>query len=97
MPALKQRQDMPMICELPDRSYNVVAMAKLALSIVDTMLLYCKLMSSVKYIVQRLRLCSTDATAAFSTQQKDAATTLIWPLFASKVTTVNEYVASLNK
>jgi len=39
----------------------------------------------------------TDATAAFSTQQKDAATTLIWPLFASKVTTVNEYVASLNK
>jgi len=38
----------------------------------------------------------TDATAGFSTKLKDAATELIWPLFASKVMTVGEYVATLN-
>ncbi|RFU31607.1 hypothetical protein B7463_g4736, partial [Scytalidium lignicola] len=39
----------------------------------------------------------SDATAAFSTEQKNAATNIIWPLFASKVTTVNKYVASLQR
>ncbi|OCL08528.1 Isochorismatase hydrolase [Glonium stellatum] len=38
----------------------------------------------------------SDATAAFSIEQKKAATDIIWPLFASKVTTVDEYVAELN-
>ncbi|KAL7792556.1 Isochorismatase-like protein [Trichoderma ceciliae] len=37
----------------------------------------------------------SDATAAFSHEQKQAATDVPWPLFASKVTTVEQYVASL--
>ncbi|KAH8593474.1 Isochorismatase-like protein [Bisporella sp. PMI_857] len=37
----------------------------------------------------------TDATAAFSTEQKDAATNLIWPLFANEVTTVAKWKATL--
>ncbi|PQE26327.1 isochorismatase hydrolase protein [Rutstroemia sp. NJR-2017a BBW] len=38
-----------------------------------------------------------DATAGFSTKQKDAATELIWPLFANSVLTVDEWKKSLVK
>lgn len=38
-----------------------------------------------------------DCTAGFSIQQKQAATDLIWPLFANKVTTVEEWADSLGK
>ncbi|PON24969.1 hypothetical protein TGAM01_v206050 [Trichoderma gamsii] len=37
----------------------------------------------------------SDATASFTHEQKHAATEVAWPLFASKVVTVEEYVASL--
>ncbi|KAI5474366.1 hypothetical protein MNV49_003490 [Pseudohyphozyma bogoriensis] len=37
----------------------------------------------------------SDATAGFSTEQKDAATNLIWPLFANRVLTTDEWVATL--
>ncbi|KAK5160870.1 hypothetical protein LTR04_004423 [Oleoguttula sp. CCFEE 6159] len=37
----------------------------------------------------------TDATAAFSTEQKNAATNIIWPLFAQKVTTTAAWTAGL--
>jgi len=37
-----------------------------------------------------------DATAGFSIEQKEAATELIWPLFAHKVMTVAEWVATLS-
>jgi nicotinamidase-related amidase len=36
-----------------------------------------------------------DATAGFTTEQKDAATELIWPLFANKVMTVKDWIESL--
>jgi hypothetical protein len=39
----------------------------------------------------------SDATAGFSSEMKTAATDLIWPLFASRVMTVNEFVATLEK
>jgi hypothetical protein len=39
----------------------------------------------------------TDATAGFSKAQKDAATDLIWPLFAHEVTQVGKWVESLEK
>ncbi|KAF2424924.1 Isochorismatase hydrolase [Tothia fuscella] len=39
----------------------------------------------------------TDATAAFTKEQKDAATNIVWPLFASKLTTVGEYIQSLKQ
>jgi nicotinamidase-related amidase len=38
-----------------------------------------------------------DTTAGFTTEQKDAATELIWPLFANKVTTVREWVEGLGE
>jgi len=37
----------------------------------------------------------SDATAGWSTKVKDAATELIWPLFASRVMTVGEFIATL--
>ena len=40
---------------------------------------------------------STDATAAFTKEQKTAATDVVWPLFASKLATVGEYVKSLEQ
>ncbi|KAJ9608705.1 hypothetical protein H2200_006476 [Cladophialophora chaetospira] len=39
----------------------------------------------------------SDGTAGFSTAQKDAATQLIWPLFANKITTVHEWAQSLQE
>jgi len=36
-----------------------------------------------------------DATAGWSTEQKDAATELIWPLFANEVKTVGEWQKTL--
>jgi hypothetical protein len=39
----------------------------------------------------------SDATAGFSTELKTAATDLIWPLFASKVMTVDEFAATLGE
>jgi hypothetical protein len=39
----------------------------------------------------------TDATAGFNTEQKNAATDLIWPLFAHEVTTVKKWAAGLKK
>lgn len=36
-----------------------------------------------------------DATAGWTTEQKDAATELIWPLFANEVTTVGEWMKKL--
>lgn len=39
----------------------------------------------------------TDATAGFSTALKDAATELVWPLLADKVTTVQDWISSLPK
>jgi len=39
----------------------------------------------------------TDATAAFTMEQVKAATDVVWPLFASKLTTVGEYVKSLEE
>ncbi|KAB8298336.1 hypothetical protein EYC80_002063 [Monilinia laxa] len=38
-----------------------------------------------------------DATAGFTTMAKDAATDLIWPLFANEVLTVEEWKKSLEK
>ncbi|PVH93143.1 Isochorismatase hydrolase [Periconia macrospinosa] len=38
-----------------------------------------------------------DATAGFTTEQKDAATEIIWPLFANRVTTVGEWARGLDK
>jgi len=38
-----------------------------------------------------------DTTAGFSTEQKEAATDLIWPLFAHEVITAAEWVKSLEK
>ncbi|KAJ6478763.1 Isochorismatase-like protein [Mycena vitilis] len=35
----------------------------------------------------------TDATAGFTNEAKDAATSLIWPLFANEVTTVEGWIA----
>ena len=37
----------------------------------------------------------TDATAGFTVEQKKAATDIIWPLFASKVCTTDEFIATL--
>jgi hypothetical protein len=37
-----------------------------------------------------------DTTAGFTTEQKDAATELIWPLFANVVTTAKEWKDSLH-
>lgn len=39
----------------------------------------------------------TDATAGFTKEATDAATDLIWPLFAHEVTTVGEFVAKQKK
>jgi hypothetical protein len=36
-----------------------------------------------------------DCTAGFSIEQKNAATDLIWPLFANEVLTVGEWVETL--
>lgn len=38
-----------------------------------------------------------DATAGFTTVAKNAATDLIWPLFANEVLTVEEWKKSLEK
>jgi hypothetical protein len=38
-----------------------------------------------------------DATAGFSTEQKNAATELIWPLFAHEVKRVEEWIGTLDK
>jgi len=38
-----------------------------------------------------------DATAGFTTEQKNAATEIIWPLFANEVKTVGEWIATLKK
>ena len=37
----------------------------------------------------------SDATAGFSNEMKKAATDLIWPLFASRVMNVDEFVITL--
>ncbi len=37
----------------------------------------------------------TDATAGFAKAEKDAATELIWPLFADEVCTVGEWIKTL--
>ena len=34
----------------------------------------------------------TDATAGFTTAAKDAATSLIWPLFADEVVTSDDWI-----
>ncbi|KAF2673858.1 Isochorismatase hydrolase [Microthyrium microscopicum] len=39
----------------------------------------------------------SDATAAFSTEMKKAATEMIWPLFASRVMTTDEFIATLGE
>jgi hypothetical protein len=39
----------------------------------------------------------SDATAGFGTIKKDAAVNLIWPLFASKVYTVDEWAKSIGE
>jgi hypothetical protein len=39
----------------------------------------------------------SDATAGFSTEMKNAATDLIWPLFASEVMTVSDFIAALGE
>ena len=39
----------------------------------------------------------TDATAGFTSEAKEAATDLIWPLFANEVTTVGAWIANLEK
>lgn len=39
----------------------------------------------------------SDATAGMGTEKKDAAVNLIWPLFANKVCTVNEWASSIEK
>ena len=36
-----------------------------------------------------------DATAGFTIEQKNAATDLIWPLFAHEVKTVGEWIKTL--
>jgi len=36
-----------------------------------------------------------DATAGFTVEQTDAATELVWPLFAHEVKTVEEWAAKL--
>jgi hypothetical protein len=38
----------------------------------------------------------SDATAGFSTEAKDAAVKLVWPLFAKSVMTVEEWIQSLS-
>jgi hypothetical protein len=37
----------------------------------------------------------SDATAGFTTEAKDAAVKLIWPLFAERVMTVKDWIQSL--
>ena len=37
----------------------------------------------------------SDATAGFGTVKKDAAVNLIWPLFANRVCTVDEWTESM--
>ncbi|KAF4466686.1 isochorismatase hydrolase [Fusarium albosuccineum] len=39
----------------------------------------------------------SDATAGFSTKAKDAATDLVWPLIAERVTTVGQWASSLDR
>lgn len=38
-----------------------------------------------------------DATAGFTNEAKDAATELIWPLFANEVLTVAEWIEKVGK
>ena len=40
---------------------------------------------------------STNATAGFTTEQKDVSQRLLWPVFFEKVTTVEDWAASLGK
>lgn len=44
-----------------------------------------------------LMFSRSDATAGFGTELKDAATKLIWPLFANNVMTTDEFIATLPK
>lgn len=39
----------------------------------------------------------SDATAGFGTVKKDAAVNLIWPLFANRVCTVDEWTKSIGE
>lgn len=39
----------------------------------------------------------SDTTAGFTIEQKNAATDLIWPLFAHEVKKVGEWIATLEK
>jgi hypothetical protein len=39
----------------------------------------------------------SDTTAGFTIEQKNAATDLIWPLFAHEVKTVGAWIATLEK
>jgi len=39
----------------------------------------------------------SDATAGFTNEQADAATKLIWPLFAHEVKTVDEWIKTLEE
>ena len=64
------------------------------LMILDMKLLSCK--SSICCKCRRGLTCTrSDATAGFGTELKDAATKLIWPLFANNVMTTDEFIATL--
>lgn len=39
----------------------------------------------------------SDGTAGFSTEKKDAAVKLIWPLFANNICTVDEWSKSMGQ
>jgi hypothetical protein len=69
------------------------------------MLMTCKFRNCIILLeLADICLCSgyhitliTDATAAFTHEQKNAATEIVWPLFASELLTVDAYVAELKK
>lgn len=57
----------------------------------DIAILRLRLMVHSGYHITMLK----DATAGFSKAEKDAATELIWPLFANKVSTVGDWIKTL--
>lgn len=61
----------------------------------DIILLCCK-HRMLQFHVLTANELRTDATAGITTQQKDAATNLIWPLFADRVITTEEWVDSVS-
>jgi hypothetical protein len=52
---------------------------------------------SSRRIAMLTPLYRSDGSAGFSTAQKDAATQLIWPLFANTVTTVQDWAQGLGE